>query len=404
MNSWKSWGVLGRRALLGATLALSALACAGTKEEIQADMRAGRWESADKRLVETLAKHPGNALAHYWRAQTQLQLGHADSARSELQKAMELDPSERFSGDKGRLAQLKERLGLGNGGGAEVLSAPAEEARVQPAEPAPRVEPAATARPAVEVAPVREAKRSGGLGLGSMLLIAALIILPVGYLLFRKQRDVLRQDDREQWQGRIRETLGDLDNALRASDANQQLSPEAKLGNYDRVRQAKAELDNALGALPRTTDFEPVARIVERSQDLAADLRGEQRPSDRRREQEAAKLAYERDMRAREMEARTHQSYGQPVGAGGSSILPTVAAVAVGAALGSAMGQSHAGTRHSSRDDEDEMRRRDAEYDRMAGSGSGSSGLDLGGSGDSSSDWDSGGSSDTGGGGSDSFD
>lgn len=403
MNSWKSWGVLGRRALLGATLAMSALAWAGTKEEIQTEMRAGRWEAADKHLVEVLAKHPGNALAHYWRAQTQLQLGHADSAKAELQKAIELDPSERFSGDKARLSQLKSRLGIGSSTG-EVLSAPVEQARVQPIEPTPRVEPVAAARPAVEMAPVREAKRSGGMGLGSMLLIAALIILPVGFLLFRKQRDVLRQDDREQWQGRLRETLGDLDNALRASDANQQLSPEAKLGNYDRVRQAKAELDGALSALPRTTDFEPVARIVERSQDLAADLRGEQRPSDRRREQEAARLAYERDMRAREMEARAQQpGFGQPMGAGGS-ILPTVAAVAVGAALGSAMSQGHAGTRHSSRDDEDEMRRRDAEYDRMAGSGSGSSGLDLGGGGDSSSDWDSGGSSDTGGGGSDSFD
>lgn len=393
MNS-NSWSSLVRSLLACAALAMATLAFAGAKEDIQADMRAGRWEAADRQLVQVLNKHPDNALAHYWRAQTQLQLGHEQSARAALQKAIELDPAERFSGDPARLAKFKARLGLA--AGTVAAHSPGDEGGLQPQVPLPRTEPAAVVRPQVEPAPAAPA-RSGGMGLGSMLLIAFLVVLPIGWLVFRKQRDVLRQDDRTQWQGRIRETLGDLDNALRASDANQQLSPEAKLGNYDRVRQAKAELDSALSALPRTTDFEPVARIVERSQDLAADLRGEQRPSERRREQEAASLAHEREMRAREMEAQAQQPTYGPAGTG--SILPTVAAVAVGAALGSAMSQSHAGP-HSRRDDEDEMRRRDAEYDRMSGGGSG---LDLGGGGDTSADWDSG-SADTGGGGSDSFD
>lgn len=396
-----AWRALGRKLLLCAALGMaSALALAGTKEEIQAEMRAGRWDAADRQLIKVLAKHPDNALAHYWRAQTQLQLGHEDVAKAELLKAVELDPSENFSADKSRLAKLKARLGLDRK--PDTAGAPADEGQARQQEPSPSLEPAANTRPAVREQPA--APRSSGMGMGRILLILLLVGLPVGYFFFRKQNQASLATDREQWRGRLREAVGDLDNALRASDANQQLSPEAKLGNYDRVRQAKAEIDGALTALAGTGNFEPVARIVERSQDLAADLRGEPRPSDLRREQEAARLAHERDMRAREMGARAQQpGFGQGQ-MGGSSILPTVAAVAVGAALGSAMSHGHAGTR-SSRDDEDEMRRRDAEYDRLSG-GSGSSGssdLDLGGSGDLGSDWDSG-SADTGGGGDNSFD
>lgn len=391
----KSWRGLGRKTLLCAALAMSALAFAGAKEDIQAAMHAGRWESADQQLQVVLAKHPDNALAHYWRAQAQLKLGHEDIAKAELDKALELDPAEKFAGDKAALAKFKKRL-------AAVSAAPAVQEQVQPQEPAPRVEPAVVAAPVVEAPAPRS---SSGMGMGSIVLILLVVVLPVAFLLFRKQRSVLRQSDREDWQGRIREALGDLDNALRASDANQQLSPEAKLGNYDRVRQAKAELDSALSALPRTTDFGPVARIVERGQDLAADLRGEERPSDRRRKQEAANLAYERELHAREVEAQARQPMGMPGPGGAGSVLPTVAAAAVGIALGSAM--SNASGR--GRDDEDEMRRRDAEYDRMA-AGSGSSGgssdfdVDLGGSGDTSSDWSSSSDSDTSGGGDNSFD
>ncbi|MDM4768339.1 tetratricopeptide repeat protein [Pelomonas sp. SE-A7] len=384
-----------RGLLLGLLMLLSVAAFAGAKEEIQTHMRAGRWEAADRQLVQVLDKHPDNALAHYWRAQTQLKLGHADQAKSELAKAVELDPAEKFAGDKAALAKLKSRLDLGQ----TRVAAAEEPARAQvQQEPAARVEaPQPTAQ-----APVERERRRSGFGFWMLLLVGVGFVGPLAYLFIRKQKNEQLSVDRDLWRGRLKEASGDLDNALRFSDASDQLSPEAKLGNYDRVRQAKAEIDGLIASLPSAQDFDQTARVVERSKDLAADLRGEPRPSDIRREQEAANLAYERDMRTRQMEARANQPAVFNQGAGVGSVLPTVAAAAVGLAIGSAMSNAHG----RSRDDEDEMRRRDAEYDRLSGGSNlgsgggdfGGSDLDLGGGGDSSSDWsggaDTGGSSD----------
>ena len=64
------------RILCGLVIAVAAVsAFAGAKEDIQADMQAGRWSQADSRLADVLAKHPDNALAHYWQAQVKYREG-----------------------------------------------------------------------------------------------------------------------------------------------------------------------------------------------------------------------------------------------------------------------------------------------------------------------------------------
>ena len=55
-----------RRVMVAAALLAATAAIAATKEDIQADMRAGRWQHADELLQQVIAKHPNNALAHYW--------------------------------------------------------------------------------------------------------------------------------------------------------------------------------------------------------------------------------------------------------------------------------------------------------------------------------------------------
>src|SRR5262249_5151895 len=123
------------KALCIAALALAAstAALAGMKEDIQADMKAGRWAQADARLEQVLDKHPDNALAHYWRAQVKLREGQRDAARDELPQAKRLDPAQAFASDKAVLARLER----------ELAQAPAARSTV-PLDPVPAAAPAPT--------------------------------------------------------------------------------------------------------------------------------------------------------------------------------------------------------------------------------------------------------------------
>ena len=105
-------------------------AFAGAKEDIQADMKAGRWSQADQRLEAVIAKHPENALAHYWRAQVKFKLGQIEAAQAEVRKARELDPSESFAHDKATLRHIMDAQP------ASLATAPAVQAT--PPAPAPR--------------------------------------------------------------------------------------------------------------------------------------------------------------------------------------------------------------------------------------------------------------------------
>lgn len=66
--------------LLAATLLVGAALAAGTKEEIEAHLRAGRWQQAEAELQQVLDKHPDNATAHYWLAQAQYRQGRTQEA------------------------------------------------------------------------------------------------------------------------------------------------------------------------------------------------------------------------------------------------------------------------------------------------------------------------------------
>ena len=57
-----------------ATTLLAGVAQAGSKEDIEAHLRAGRWPQAEAELHQVLEKHPTNATAHYWLAQADYRL------------------------------------------------------------------------------------------------------------------------------------------------------------------------------------------------------------------------------------------------------------------------------------------------------------------------------------------
>ncbi|MDT8999735.1 tetratricopeptide repeat protein [Paucibacter sp. APW11] len=376
--------------LAAAILGLAALgAQAGAKEDIQADMKAGRWSQADQRLDEVLAKHPENALAHYWRAQAKFHLGQVDEAQAEVRRARELDPSENFARDKTVLRHIMEApssQSQGKGVSTGLSSAPA----ISPAPAEPAV-PAAPARPAPREP---EPKKSGG----GFWMFALLIGL--GLLTWRLTRSRANGDQRaarEQWQGELQQASKDLGDAIAASDANPQLSQEAKLANYDRAKRAQGEISAHLSSLNSRKDFAETAALVLRSRDIAAEIRGEEKPSER-----AARM----EMQRQAMQPVYVQQpgygpgYGGPQPSGGLGVLGTVAAVGAGVAIGSMMSgsaEAHGHRRHEEDDGSNRGGYIPFDDDNRGG------GLDLGGS-DGGAAWDSGGGGDFDAGGGGSFD
>lgn len=368
--------------VLAAALLLSAgAALAGAKEDIAADMRAGRWTQAEQRLDVVLRKHPENALAHFWLAEVKFAQGQIDAAKAELAKARELDPSESFASKKTMIQRIDQ--------------AQAGPIRV---EPTPQQ---ALSTPAVESpapAPVRESRREAAPESGGISWFWLLIVGGVAFFVFRK---ILRGGkgspaDVERWRGALMEAHKDLGDAVAAADANPAFTPEQKLATYDRVRKAQADISTHISTLATRRDFSETESLILRSRDIAAEIRGEEKPSDKAMRMQQARMQAE-------AQARAHPGpgygYGGQPGYGGhsgvGSALGTAAAVGVGVAIGSMMsGSAEASERRRHADD---------------GSGGGgyipfgdspSNDLDLGGS-DGGSSWDSGGSDiDVGGGGS----
>ena len=374
--------------ILAAALVLSAgLAQAGTKEEIAADMRAGRWTQAEQKLDGVLRKHPENALAHFWLAEVKFEQGQIDAAKAELQKARELDPSESFASKKTMIQRIDQAQA-----GPIRLAPPRQEAlaRPAPAEPAP-----------VQAAPREVPREPASDGISWFWL---LVLGGVGFVLWRKLRSSVAGNspaDVDRWRGALMEAHKDLGDAVAAADANPAFSPEQKLATYDRARKAQADISAHLGTLATRRNFAETEGLILRSRDIAAEIRGEEKPSDKAQRLQEARMQAEAQARGQGQGyggLRTGHGGGSGVGAA----LGTAAAVGVGVALGSMMGGSaEASERHRGASGE-------------GGQGGGNGGgyipfedngsheeLDLGGS-DGGASWDSGGGDvDIGGGGGD---
>ncbi len=136
-------------ALAALLLSLSLnVAQAGTKEDIEADLRAGRYTQADQRLQSVRQKHPDNALAAYWHAQVLHKLARDDEARQALRQALQSDPTLRFAAQRKTLDTLAAQLGVplpdsADSGTAAVPPLPVAQAAAPVERPAPLPAPAA---------------------------------------------------------------------------------------------------------------------------------------------------------------------------------------------------------------------------------------------------------------------
>ena len=376
------------RILCGLLITVAAMAAnAGAKEDIQADMQAGRWSQADARLNDVLAKHPDNALAHYWQAQVKFREGQLDDARQHLAKAKELDPKHAFAGDKANLARFE-----------RALDKPAAAAPVSP--PVARndtVAPRQTLPAPVEPAPVTRydppAPKSGGNG---WLWIGLIVLAGFIFWAVRSAKSRGMSGDKAGVKAKLEEALNDLRDAGKFIDTRGDLSMEQKLAMSDRVMRAQGDVQAHLATLGSRSDFGPSHELLRRVRDIAAETRGERRPSEIEAECE---LEMQRMRNAQMANPGMGMGMGNQ-GGGMGSAGAALGGLAAGVVLGGLMsGSSHARERSDSGNlgggggytpIED--------FDR----GDSSPSIDVGGSGDGGG-WDSGGS-DTGGGGSDSFD
>lgn len=343
--------------LLAATL-LAGAALAGSKEDIEAHLRAGRWQEAEAELHQVLEKHPNNATAHYWLAQAEYRQGRAQEAAAEARRALEIDPSKQFAADP----QLLETMLAG--------SAP---------------------RAAIAAPPPSPAPQSGSHLFGWLLALGLIAGAVVLWLATRSREQADESAERELWRGRLRQAIEDLKDAVKASDADPAHSPEVKLANYDRSNQLQSALQTHLADLPRRTEYSETQELIRRAHDVAAQIRGEELPSVRRERLDAERLAQQAAAQP-VMMAPGYGGYGPVPTAGGPGVLGTVAAVGVGAAAGMLLAEAaEAATGHHGRSY--------SGVDTMPGGAFPANpqpGLDLGGATGSDADWSAGGGGDSG--------
>src|SRR6185369_11920160 len=357
---------LRRAACAAALVAISLVAQAGAKEDIQADMQAGRWTQAGERLDAVLAKHPDNALAHYWLAQVKAHEGDRAAAREQLTQARRLDPAQRFAGDPKALARLEQAI-------AEPTANPhwpAPKTDAAPEVPAPRARTQAQ-EPSVVAPPARPAR--SWFSLMPWVLVAAVLI--GGALLLRRLTRGREQAQTQDLRGTLRGLASRLREADRALDTRVELTPEQRLGLHDKGVLLQSELTRYADAQNLRPDDPALADLVRRARDGIADLRGEERPSEieERRRMEAAQYASQQPVIVQQP---------MPGSAPGAGLGGVLAGAAAGAVLGSMIGghsDAHARTRPADNDYvpfDDPARGNDL-------------GIDVGGNGDAG--WDSGG-------------
>lgn len=252
--------------LLGAALA----AYAGPKEDIQADMQAGRWVAADQRLDTVLKKHPRNALALYWRAQVKAQEGDLVQAQADLVAARVIDPGESFVSNRALLQALESKIGAAGSRATTGVTTAAEPVGL----PAPAEVGSEVAQAPIDVQ-FASAVPDMSVVAGVVLIAVCLVLLRAGW---RDRRSRARSEG-DRLVGKIDLAKVDLQDAIKASDGNVGLSPEAKLGNYDRC-MAAINLLNGLRAAAagkggmRGMGME-VDAAVEHARGVARSVRGE---------------------------------------------------------------------------------------------------------------------------------
>ena len=143
-----------------------------TVEAVQAEVKAGRYEQAEKMMREVVQAKPKSARAHYVLAEILAHNGRVEQATEEAAQARRLDPAIGFT-DSAKFAlfeqQLKDRLARPAGraavGGGVVTSPGSARTDVSPA-----------AVPAPRAAPPRE---SGGSGVPGWIWLAGAGLLGV---------------------------------------------------------------------------------------------------------------------------------------------------------------------------------------------------------------------------------
>jgi tetratricopeptide (TPR) repeat protein len=322
------WRALGCAILI----AVSCRALADPKEDLQADMQAQHWADADRRLQEVLARHPDNALARYWRAQVFERTGSLSAAREELEMALKLDPAERFASSTAVLSELKHRV-MPKG----PASAPTEQAAGSAAAgPSPQ---SSDPNNEIGVASMAFALRAL-LYLGGLAVVGMACTCIYDAWSERRRAKVQRSRARQYWSTALKDAKAALEDAVKVSDANPMLSPEAQLANFDRARDMKVRIDQELAQGARVDDFVHARGVVAKAADLAAELESRERPSDK-----AVRLQREED--ARSVQARESVSW--PLRS--TSAVHLIAAapsagspgdLALGLALGSALASTSA--------------------------------------------------------------
>lgn len=278
-----------RRVMVAAALLAATAAFAATKEDIQADMRAGRWQHADELLQQVIAKHPNNALAHYWRAEVQAKLGNIANARHELAEADRIDPSAQFASNPRVLSDLRQKV-------AVVPPVPAEPAAVTSAPTAMAVPPPLRVPEAsTHQASTSEPEPASWVKVALWAGVIGAALVMAWQLVRRKAEAVRLQEEREHAAAALRDAKKELDDAISWSDGQPELAPEAKLGNFDRARGAKLAIDGATASLPSSRSFDEAYATALRARDIAAEIRGKETPSQAqaRQRDEAAQREHE---------------------------------------------------------------------------------------------------------------
>lgn len=251
----------GRWLVMAALILVAQLATADVRDTIKADMQAGRWSQAEVELSQVLAKHPDNATAHYWMAIVQEKEGHASEARQHLVKAKELKPDLSFSGDKQLLEQMENRLN-------DVVAH----------------SPVPVERSAISSSSQAQSSSHwlwwAGLGLIGL----------VGIVFWRSRVASAKavEEERSNLRSQLKAVRADLADAVKAVDGRPELLAEQKFALTDRINQAVADVSHADYTVANGRDFSSVYSVIERGHDLAAEARGEEKPSERMRREKAA--------------------------------------------------------------------------------------------------------------------
>lgn len=294
-------------------------AFAGVKEDIKDDMVAGRWAAADAKLVKVLKEHPNNAQAHYWMAQVKEHEGLPVLAREHLEKARELEPDLSFAGSPGAFAEVERRL-----------TPPA-------AKNPPGV--AFQSKPVIGNMPAKvEPTHDSGHGVFFWLLLLGVPLLLVWFLIGRAGKKRAADEERTRLQAELKALSAELRDAEKAVDGRAELNAEQKMALADRLSQAQGDLARELAALPTRSDFESTYLLISRLRDIAAEARGEEKPSLRAEREMSIPSGYAPQA------AAAPSSTGAAVAAGVGGLL-------AGAALGSLLGgsrEAHAADRASS--------------------------------------------------------